>query len=231
VLVFVFFGPTAAVAQDVPRVLLLFANDHRIRSTMVMDGTIRERLAERLGDVRFHSDFLDLQRFPDEADQERVARFLTEKYADTPIDAVIAVGPQSLRFIADRWAPDVPSTRIMFCAVGPDTVREVAAKIDIVGGTSAEFDYTRVLELARRLQPGTRRVVAIFGSSNFDVAQEKRVREQLAPLASDLDVEYWTGLPLDEVRERVGRLPADTIVLPATSAPIPPAGLWRPRRP
>jgi signal transduction histidine kinase len=42
------------------------------------------------------------------------------------------------------------------------------------------------------------------------------VREQLAPLSGDLEVEYWTGLPLDEVVERVRHLPADTIVLPAT---------------
>lgn len=205
-----------AAEPEVPRILMLFANDHRISSAMTMDETARARLAERLGDVRFYSDFLDLQRFPADADQERIARFLTEKYTGIRVDAVIAVGPQALRFIAERWRQGVPSAHIFYCAVGQDTANEVGAQIALVGGTSAVFDYTKTLDFARRLQPEARKVVAIFGSSNFDTSQETRVRAQLAPFASELDIEYWTGLALDEVVGRVAQLPPDTIVLPAT---------------
>lgn len=212
----------------VPHVLLLFANDHRIKSAMTMDETARARLIERLGDAFFYSDFLDLQRFPSDADQERVARFLTEKYADIRIDAVIAVGPQALRFVAQRWKQGVPSTRIFYCAVGQDTADEVASQIAVVGGTSAVFDYTKTLDLARRLQPEARKVVAIFGSSNFDTGQETRVRAQLAPFAGQLDVEYWTGLALDEVVRRVAQLPSNTIVLPATFRADPSGRAWVP---
>lgn len=202
--------------SGVANILLLFANDHRIGSSLVMDEAARARLGERLGEVRFYSDFLDLQRFPSEADQERNARFLTEKYTGRHVDAVIAVGPQALRFIADRWKQGIPSSRILYCAVGQDTADEVAARISLVGGTSATFDYVKTLEFARRLQPEARKAVAIFGSSNFDVSQEKRVRTQLASFAGQIDIEYWTNIALDEVLKRVARLPEDTIVLPAT---------------
>lgn len=198
------------------RILLLFANDHRIGAAMSIDGAIRDRMAERRSNVHFYSDFLDLQRFPTRTDQERVARFLTEKYAKVPIDAVIAIGPQALRFIAQRWQQGVPSANILYCAVGPETANEIASQITLIGGTSSEFDYTKVLDLAQRLQPAARKVIAIFGSSNFDKDQEKRARAQLTPVAGTLEVDYWTNLPLDEVLKRLARLPENTIVLPAS---------------
>lgn len=207
----------SADAQNppVPRILFLFANDHRIPATITLSEAARSRLDERLGDVIIHSDFLDLQRFPTEADQQRVARFLTEKYAGTRIDAVIAFGPQSLAFIADHWQQGVPSLRILYCAVGSDMASSIQSRMN-VAGTANEFDYGRLLEMARNLQPQAKKVVVIIGSSNFDHLQEQRIRQQLAPYAGQIEIEYWSGLWLSEVLDRVTRLPPDTILFPGS---------------
>lgn len=198
-----------------PRILFLFANDHRIPAAITLSEAARSRLDERLGDVIIHSDFLDLQRFPTEADQQRVTRFLTEKYAGTRIDAVIAFGPQSLAFIADHWQQGVPSSRILYCAVGSDMAASIQNRMN-VAGTANEFDYGRVMEMARRLQPRAKKAVVIIGSSNFDRLQEQRVHQQLAPYAGQIEIEYWSGLWLSDVLERVTRLPRDTILFLGT---------------
>jgi len=211
------------------RVLLLFANDHRVPAAMTISEAARARLVERLGNVHFYSDFLDLQRFPSDEDQERVAHFLTAKYADTRIDAVIAVGPQALRFIARYWAEGVPSRRILYSAVGKDTADEVASQIEIVGGTSAEFDYAKTLELAHGLQPAASQVVAIFGASNFDQAQMARARAQLSEAGPK--IAFWGGIPLDDILQQVANLPTDTIVLTGTFYGDPSGRVYVPTEP
>lgn len=204
-----------AVESKVPNVLLLFANDHRVPAAMIISEAVRNRLTARLGEVHFYSDFLDLTRFPGVVDQQREARSLTEKYAGVRIDAVIAVGPQSLRFIAQHWTSGIPSKRILYTAVTESTAAEIGSQIEIAGATS-NFDYAKTFELARGLQPNVRRVVAIFGTSKFDLEHAARERASLAPVTAGLDVEYWIGPTLEEVLARVAKLPSDVIVLVST---------------
>ena len=204
-----------AAESKVPNVLLLFANDHRVPAAMIISEAVRNRLTERLGEVHFYSDFLDLTRFPGVVDQQREARFLTEKYAGIRIDAVIAVGPQSLRFIVQHWTSGIPSKRILYTAVTESTAAEIGSQIEIAGATS-NFDYARTFELARSLQPNACRVVVIFGTSKFDLEHAARERASLAPVTAGLDVEYWIGPTLKEVLARVAKLPSDVIVLVST---------------
>jgi|GEM_PF-5154706 len=70
-------------------------------------GSVWERLTERLlgiseHAIEFYTGTYDANRFPGPEHEALFAAFLQGKYADTPIDLVIALGPTSLTFAEAR---------------------------------------------------------------------------------------------------------------------------------
>jgi PAS domain S-box-containing protein len=210
-------GASAAQAQERnKRVLLLYPYDNTLPATNLSGEAARKRLLERTGNkVEIYIDFLDLVRFPDDAHAQRTARFLAEKYARTPLDLVIVLNTESQRFATryrNIFAPDVP---IVFCCVTRALMDSAPLPPDVTGIVS-EYDITKSVELARRLQPDARNIVYIGGASEVDRRWTETYRRQLAPFEASFNITYLVGLPHEELLRRVAQLPRDTIVLIGT---------------
>src|SRR5262249_55522270 len=82
-----------------------------------------------------------------------------------------------------------------------------------VTGISMVIDAAATLETAHRLQPRARGVVIVAGASTTDKILLDDVKRDLAASPGGLVVSYLVGLPLDEAREHLARLPRETIVL------------------
>jgi signal transduction histidine kinase len=74
------------------------------------------------------------------------------------------------------------------------------------------MDLVGTLELALRLQPDTRRVFVIVGSSSFDTRWGAVVRHQFRPYENRLELVYLSGLSMDDLVRRVANLPSHSIV-------------------
>ena len=71
-----------AIINRSPRVLILYPYDERLPATAIAGETARNRLLEATaGKIDIFSEFLDLSRFPEKAHVEKMAHFLTDKYA------------------------------------------------------------------------------------------------------------------------------------------------------
>src|SRR5262249_49862007 len=81
-----------------------------------------------------------------------------------------------------------------------------------VAGIFEDLDPTPTLELALRLHPDTRRLVAIRGAYEAERSWDKLVRDAVERLDGNLEVEYLAGLPTAHVLKRVAALPGGTIV-------------------
>jgi PAS domain S-box-containing protein len=201
--------------QRVRRVLLLYPYDNMLPSTMIAGAAIRKRLQERSpAAIEFYVDFLDLSRFPDEADQLRTAHYLTEKYAGTALDVLMPLGVGGQRF-AGKFrqiiAPDVP---IVFCC---GTATDLAADLPRnTTGVYGELDLAKTLILAQRLQPEARDLVVISGAAEFDRQLLAQVRKQLEPYERRFDTKYWIGVPHASLLERTSKLTRGTIVIYAS---------------
>jgi PAS domain-containing protein len=79
------------------------------------------------------------------------------------------------------------------------------------GVTGVETDYSPLpsLELIRRLQPDTRRVVLIVGEE----AVTRDWKGDIAQFAAQTPVDLWVGLTQEELDARLAALPAKTAVL------------------
>jgi PAS domain S-box-containing protein len=209
---------SAGAQERVRRVLILYPYDNTLPATNLAGEAARKRLLERAKQqITIYTDFLDLVRFPDDVHGERTARFLAEKYAQTPFDLIIVLNTESQRF-ATRYrhifAPNVP---IVFCCVTRALFDAATTPRPAdVTGIINEFDSTKTLELARRLQPDARNLVFIAGASEIDRRWVETYTRQLAPFEDKFNTTYLVGLPHEELLRRVSQLPRDTIVFLAT---------------
>src|SRR5262245_3903440 len=205
----------AALAQErIPRVLLLYPYDNTLVASTISGETARKRLAERLnGKVEFNLDFLDLLRFQDEAHRQQTARYLAEKYASTSIDIIISLNTETYRFLQayrDVFAPKVP---VVFCCVMRSFLDATPGRPGDMTGFITDYDITKTIELAERLQPKARNLVFITGASPIDQMWHEMYRRQTASLQPRFNVTFLNGLAYNEVLRRVSQLPPDTIVV------------------
>jgi hypothetical protein len=139
--------------------------------------------------MEIYYDTLDLSRFPGRAHEERMARLLPEKYAETRPDIMIALGREALEYLLrhrETFAPEVPIIVCYWTGATPATV----ASLSNVTGVFSEFNWSKTFALAVRLQPEAREVVIVSGAS---VPWEEEARRQLAPHLAPYKIRYLAG--------------------------------------
>jgi signal transduction histidine kinase len=195
------------------RVLLLYPYDNVNPATVTAGTAIRKRLSEQsVLKIDIHSDFLDLTRFPAEADQLRSAHYLAEKYAANPPEIIMPLGPEAQRFAIKYRGIIAPNVPIVFCCTTPELAAAADRPADVTG-IYGEFDAGKTIALAQKLQPMARKLIVISGSSEMDRQWLDSVRKQIEPYEAQLNTEYWVGLSYETLLDRASRLPPDTIVL------------------
>jgi len=207
-------GRQSADAEETPRrVLLLYPYDSVSPATLTAGTAIRKRLNEESSSkVDIHSSFLDLARFPSEADQLRAARYLGEKYTDNPPKIIMPLSPEAQRFAIKYRGIIAPNVPIVFCCVTPEMAAAADRPSDVTG-IYGEFDAGKTIALAQRLQPKARNLVIISGASEMDRQWLASVRNQIEPYEVHFNTEYWIGLPYETLLDRASHLPGETVVL------------------
>jgi signal transduction histidine kinase len=207
------YGEGAEIVGRSPRVLLLYPYDERLPATAIAGETARRRLLEGTGGkIDLFSEFLDLSRFPEEAHVDRMARYLSEKYAERIPDLVMALGESSARFIVNHRDSIAPGAEIVFGGLSRDTASTLNLPADAVGAFS-EFQIAKTLELASMLQPDAKNLFVIAGSSAFDREWLDSAKTDLAAASTKYKTTYLEGLAIDEIVERAARLPSNSIAL------------------
>src|SRR5712672_727575 len=201
-------------AQEPPRrVLLLHPFDNTQLATASAAAAIRKRLLDRSpSQIDISTEFLDLARFPSEADELRVARYLTDKYASVPPDIIMPLNSEALRFATKYRGIIAPNVPIVFCCVTPDVAIATDRPKDVTGIYS-QFDVGKTIALAQKLQPEARNLVIISGSSEIDRRWLAVLRKEIEPYEIRFNTEYWIGVPYESLLERASHLARETIVV------------------
>ena len=100
------------------RVLVLYSDERLLPANIIVDEAIRATFAANSNNrIEFHSEFLDVTRFPGEAQQQSQRDFLRNKYRERPPDLVIAGGGPALEFLLKYRAALFADVPIVHCAV------------------------------------------------------------------------------------------------------------------
>lgn len=192
--------------------VLVLYSPPRHTGVMVWEDGFRTGLARRFGaPVHLHTEY-DLEAaLAGGAAMAELRHLLQTKYGRLRIDAVVAVGRAALLFARRHGTALFGSVPIVFAGVARNSV----SSADLVNATGVwlTLGWNATVDAALRLQPQTRHVVLVSGTSDTDRAWAAAARAQLDPYEDFLVVTELTDLPLDEIVHLVSGLRDGAIVL------------------
>ena len=198
-------------ANPVRRVLIIYSDERLLPANVIVDEAIRATFAaESSNPIEFHSEFLDVSRFPGEKQHERERDFLRDKYRERPPDLVIAGGGPALEFLLKYRATLFSDVPIVHCGVEALPKEAPDAKI---AGIPVLRTAASTLELALSLQSDTRNVAVVAGSAPQDLESAEQFRRETAAFADRVGFTWLINLSLSDLRDELSRLPDGTVVL------------------
>jgi PAS domain S-box-containing protein len=188
------------------KVLLLYSQRKDGPYSTTFERVIQQTLNEGTeGRIDSYQEYIDEQRFFDQKYRVALRDFIRRKYEDQRYDLVIAIGGAAVTFAADYGNELFPETPVVFYG-GQGRARPNFT------GVFRWLDLRSTVDVALRLQPNTRNVFVISGSSERDQEIQSIARRALQPLGDRVAFTYVNGLTLDELLQKVANLPPDSII-------------------
>ena len=176
----------------------IYSDERLLPANVIVDEAIRGTFAaETTARIEFHSEFLDVSRFPGEAQQQRERDFLRDKYWERPPDLVIAGGRPALEFLLKYRATLFSDVPIVHCGVEALPKEIPDAKI---AGIPVLRTAASTLELALSLQPDTRNVAVVAGSAPQDLESAEQFRRETPAFADRVGFTWLINLSLSDLR-------------------------------
>ena len=212
------------------RVLVLYSDERLLPANLIADEAIRATFAaESKNRIEFHSEFLDVSRFPGDAQQQRQRDFLRDKYRERLPDLVIAGGGPALEFLLKYRSELFADVPIVHCSVDAEALPKEMPDAKIAG-VPIHRSAASTLELALSLQPDTRNVAVVTGSTPQDLEAAEQFRRETPTFADRVSFTWLTNLSLSDLRAELSRLPDDTVVLYLTMFQDAAGGSFTPRQ-
>ena len=139
--------------------------------------------------------------------------FLQDNHHGQTFDLVVTIGEETTAFGEQSLATLFPNVPLVFCIVSPtDTAKWLAPKAGRTG-VIRKLNYLPTLQLALKENPGTRQVIVISGSSEFEKLEVSAAREEFRTYEPDVTFQYWTDLRLIDLKSRLASVEPDTVIL------------------
>ncbi len=206
--------PPSLAAQSSARKIILVLHTYGqgtpFRTTF--DRTLQQTLQRRgFTETDFHVEALESNRFPGDGHGRVFREYIKQKYANRKIDVVITVWDRALNYALqqrEELFPEAPLVALL------QQRRTLSSDLPIAQVTVANTvgDTAR---LALLLHPDARRIAVVDGTLQSNDGVHELITEQLAPLAARVTIEYLRDLPVNEVVERVKRLPDNSLIFHA----------------
>jgi signal transduction histidine kinase len=197
------------------KVLMVFNEGKDVPGNILLEQAVRTEMQKNSTNrIEFLTEYLDASHFSDKDHFRVFEDYLGKKYAGRNLDLIVSFPSRDYRLageLPDALFPDVP---VVFVAVNEMDVPQAITKFGVTGIVQ-RFDIRGTLGLILRLQPDTRRVVVIGGTSDVDRATLGRIAKESQSLEG-IEFEFWTNRPIAELPEAVKALPEGTVILLST---------------
>ncbi|CAN0480673.1 unnamed protein product, partial [Discosporangium mesarthrocarpum] len=195
--------------------LLIFGSGGLATWTQNYNETLRGLLGPALGS-NFTPEFLSLINSSAE-DRELIARSLALKYSNRDIDLVVTVLTEANSFIHQYGQFFAPDAAVLHVLPGPEVADTAGNRPNHAVLASAINTATAdTIELIPRLFPDMERIYVVGGTGAGDISYMDRFRGVAANSGSDLDFQYLTGLPPNNLVDVLNNAPANSGVIMTT---------------
>jgi PAS domain S-box-containing protein len=161
--------------------------------------------------VDLYVEALDLMRLKNSDNDKKFADICRTKYENVKLDVVVAGQRPVLEFLLNHRKDLFPGVPIVFGII-PKDIPAPMQKYPGVTGVVEPLHFEKTLDLALVLQPDTKKVVLIAGSSPRDKWLGWIAKQQIKAYENRVHLEYWEGPTPEEAKERLKGLSPDTIV-------------------
>jgi len=193
-------------------VFMLWGGRPDLYANADVDRIIRSRLTREYGShVDIHTEYVDTFR---NAEDERLALrdFILRKYAGKRFDLVICIADQAAAFLRRHGEELFPGVPIVSWA-GREEFAPAADAQPPMATVFVKSDLPGALEFILQIQPDTRQVMVVAGAAPRDKPLLETARSKLARYEARVALTYLVGLPLQDLRSKLSRLPAHSAIL------------------
>lgn len=199
-------------ALEPKNVLVIYSAGRLLPANIEFDRAFRQRLAKLQPDVRIYDEFLDVSRFPEAHQPQVFAAYLREKYAAHPPAVIVTAADMALGFLLKNRQQVFPHAPVVYAGVSQLSLDTLGALPADVLGVPGEIDFSATIEQALRWHPDTRRLVLVTGASSWDQLWESKLRQLEPTLRDRVAVEFYSGLPIALLQQKLHGLSADSLV-------------------
>jgi signal transduction histidine kinase len=193
-------------------VLVLDQSTPGLAAYVRLTGALRAAINENTATATtIYSEHLDLSLFHGPAFERILTNYLRDKYSDTPVGIIVAVGAAALEFALTLRTTQWTSVPIIFCAVDARTIERQTLPPNVTGHT-IRLSLKSYVDVARALIPDLAQI-ALVGDPLERQAFRQEFAIELPSIASTVTLVNLLGLPLADVTHRVASLPADSAII------------------
>jgi len=175
----------------------------------VVQSAIRSGSPDR---ITFYEEYMDLAQHSGDDYLSLVRSFYRQKYQGQRFDLIIAQAGSVLNFLTKYGEELFPGTPTVFGTVEKSRIEGLKLGPNITG-VVRDAGFVATLEAALRMQPDTRNIVVVSGSSEIDGKYLAKARSQFHSFERRVEFTYLTGLRMEELEQRVANLPEHTIIV------------------
>src|SRR5450755_4322814 len=193
------------------RVLIIHSFGRDFAPFNTVASAFSEELARLLpGPVVFREESLDVER--PQQDERPFVDFLLSRYDGGQPDLVITMGAPAMRFYLRSRSRLFPQTPLLVTGIDRRVLDEtqLQARDRVV---SVRLDIPAVGQSILDLLPNTTLLALVFGGTQHEQFWLKEVQRELAPLSSRITLLPLDSLTLEQLRQRLAALPANSAVL------------------
>ena len=213
IVLIVVFGHISFAADSTPtkNVLIMFSFSDRglYSASNLIKSTVQSHVQ---GPVNFYVEYLESQRFEDPSYEKSISEALARAYSAVRLDVVLVFAYPALSFAIKHRDEIFPGVPIVFEGVDPRRIQGQKLWPGVTGITYA-VDVRGTLDLALRLDPGTKNVAVVTGTSEFERYWLRAFQDEFRRhYEGKLKLIELVGLSTGQLLQEASALPRQTVV-------------------
>lgn len=171
-----------------------------------------ETLRQSLPETEVLIEYLDSKNNSGKAYDDKVVELLKFKYQQRNFDLIFSTDDYAFNIIEQHRDSIFGATPVVFCGTNSFDRSRLAGKRGIAG-VDERPSFKATLDLIFRLHPATKNIVVIRDDSVTGKLNDAEFRKAVADSPRRARYSYLAGLRMEDLVNRVKRLPSDTVIV------------------
>jgi C4-dicarboxylate-specific signal transduction histidine kinase len=201
--------------RQVTRIVMLYGHDPNTPGATAfareLQGVVAREWPEH---VEVYDEVLDFDRFG-RSNWPHFAAYLATRYRGVKVDAVVAEGSMALQFAVEQFGAVLPGVPIVYGNAFEPVVDYEGLPANVTG-RRIPLPFAETFALARRLQPGAKRVVLVTGAAAMDSAVLTQAVREMTPMLGSMRLDVLAGWSYQSLLKSLRELPKETFVILAS---------------